>query len=72
MGVINKVLEGFGPVKRLVPVGVKRAAKQALLEQTLRRAVRKVAASRRIFFFVMPSPEGPRPKQHRDPGLSRS
>ena len=44
MGVINKVLEGFGPVKRLVPVGVKRAAKQALLEQTLRRAVRKVAA----------------------------
>ncbi|MBV8857714.1 MAG: class I SAM-dependent methyltransferase [Acidobacteria bacterium] len=44
MSVINRVLEGFGPVKRLMPAGVKRAARQALLEQTLRRAVRKVAA----------------------------
>lgn len=44
MGVINKVLEGFGPVKKLVPAGVKRAARQALLEQALRRAVRRVAA----------------------------
>jgi hypothetical protein len=44
MGVINKVLEGFGPVKKLMPAGVKRAARQALLEQTLRRAVRRVAA----------------------------
>ncbi|HEX8148896.1 MAG TPA: hypothetical protein VF591_17060 [Pyrinomonadaceae bacterium] len=44
MSVIDRVLGGFGPVKRLVPAGVKRAAKQALLEQTLRRAVRRVAA----------------------------
>jgi hypothetical protein len=44
MSVINKVLEGFGPVKKLVPAGVKRAARQALLDQTLRRAVRHVAA----------------------------
>ena len=44
MGVIDKMLEGFGPVKKLVPAGVKRAAKQALLEQALRRAVRRVAA----------------------------
>lgn len=44
MSVINRVLEGFGPVKKLVPAGVKRAARQALLEQTLRRAVRGVAA----------------------------
>lgn len=44
MGVINKVLEGFGPVKKLLPAGVKQTARQALLEQTLRRAVRRVAA----------------------------
>ena len=44
MSVINKVLEGFGPVKKLMPAGVKRAARQALLDQTLRRAVRRVAA----------------------------
>ena len=44
MGVIDKVLEGFGPVKRLVPAGVKRAARKSLLEQALRRAVRRVAA----------------------------
>src|ERR1044071_10097740 len=46
MGVINRVLEGFGPVKKLMPAGVKRAAKQALLDQTLRRAVRRVAELR--------------------------
>ena len=44
MSVINRVLEGFGPVKKLMPAGVKRAARQALLEQILRRAVRRVAA----------------------------
>lgn len=44
MSVINKVLEGFGPVKRLVPKGVKAAAKKALLGQALRRAVSRVAA----------------------------
>ena len=44
MGVINRVLEGFGPVKKLMPAGVKRAARQALLDQALRRAVRRVAA----------------------------
>src|SRR5205085_10670193 len=44
MGVINKVLEGFGPVKKLVPKGVKQAAKKSLLEQALRRALRRVAA----------------------------
>lgn len=44
MGVIDKVLEGFGPVKKLVPRGVKRAAKKSLLEQALRRALRRVAA----------------------------
>jgi hypothetical protein len=43
MGVIDRMLEGFGPVKRLVPAGVKRAARQALLEQALRRAVRRIA-----------------------------
>ena len=46
MSVINRVLEGFGPVKKLMPAGVKRAARQALLDQTLRRAVRRVAALR--------------------------
>lgn len=46
MSVINRVLEGFGPVKKLMPAGVKRAARQALLDQTLRRAVRCVAALR--------------------------
>lgn len=44
MSVINKMLEGFGPVKKLMPAGVKKAARQALLEQALRRAVRRVAA----------------------------
>lgn len=44
MGVIDKMLEGFGPVKKLMPAGVKRAARQALLEQALRRAVRRLAA----------------------------
>jgi hypothetical protein len=44
MGVIDKVLEGFGPVKKLVPAGVKKAAKKSLLEQALRRALRGVAA----------------------------
>jgi Methyltransferase domain len=44
MGVINKVLGGFGPVKKLVPAGVKAAARKALLEQALRRAVRRIAA----------------------------
>ena len=44
MGVINRVLEGFGPVKKLMPAGVKRAARQALLDQVLRRAVRRLAA----------------------------
>jgi hypothetical protein len=44
MGVINKVLEGFGPVKKLVPSGVKKAAKQVLLGQALRGAMRRVAA----------------------------
>ncbi|HWS87145.1 MAG TPA: hypothetical protein VN282_09290 [Pyrinomonadaceae bacterium] len=46
MSVINRVLEGFGPVKKLMPAGVKRAARQALLDQALRRAVRRVAALR--------------------------
>lgn len=44
MGVIDKVLEGFGPVKRLVPKSVKRAAKKSLLEQALRRSMRRLAA----------------------------
>lgn len=46
MGVINRVLEGFGPVKKLMPAGVKRAARQALLDQALRRSVRRVAELR--------------------------
>jgi hypothetical protein len=44
MGVIDKVLEGFGPVKKLVPAGVKKAARKSLLEQALRRAVQRLAA----------------------------
>ena len=44
MSVLNKVLEGFGPVKRLMPAGIKTAAKKALLSQAMRRAVRRVAA----------------------------
>lgn len=44
MNVINRMLEGLGPVKRLVPSSVKKAAKQVLLEQALRSAMRRVAA----------------------------
>ena len=46
MGVIDKVLGGFGPFKRLVPKAVKRAAKKSLLEQSLRRSMRRLAALR--------------------------
>jgi hypothetical protein len=44
LGVIDKVLEGLGPVKRLVPKGVKQAARKSLLEQALRRSMRRLAA----------------------------